>query len=456
MIKKNLQFISILTALLIFILVNNSFSQWTISGSVPGIGGNPSISVADQNVVWAAGGTSLPVVWRTTNGGTNWLSVPTAGIPIDLFCIWAIDSSTAFVGDGGSAGGGGGNARIWRTTNSGVNWEAVANTGGVAGFFNGIVFSKTVPTFGIGQSDPPGGAGNPYYISVTSNGGANWNPLSPAPPGVTGQASAQNSIVVVDDQFYGFGLGNLAPARCYLTSNGGANWYVGNLAGISGGFVSGLAFKDRFTGIAATSASLGSIARTTNGGVNWNAILTGTTVGGYCTMKWIEGTNTCYLSGATGSSGAISKSTNGGLNWTTMSTGTLTGINYMEFRRVGTTVYGYAVTASTGAILKLIDVVTDVTAINNLVPSKYNLEQNYPNPFNPSTTINFSIPTSTDVSLKIYNSLGKEVASLVNEFKPAGNFSINFTETTGLTSGVYFYKLVANNFIETKKMILSK
>ncbi|MEJ2195931.1 MAG: multicopper oxidase domain-containing protein [Ignavibacteriaceae bacterium] len=88
--------------------------------------------------------------------------------------------------------------------------------------------------------------------------------------------------------------------------------------------------------------------------------------------------------------------------------------------------------------------------------TEFSLDQNYPNPFNPSTTINFSIPTeNTMVSLKIYNSIGQEVGTLINQVVPAGNHEVQF-DATGLSSGVYFYRLTAGNFVENKKMIVMK
>ena len=99
--------------------------------------------------------------------------------------------------------------------------------------------------------------------------------------------------------------------------------------------------------------------------------------------------------------------------------------------------------------------VTDVNENVSLQPSEFSLEQNYPNPFNPSTTIKFSIPNEEFVSLKVFNSLGEEVAELLNETKPTGNYSVSFNASQ-LSSGVYFYKISAGNFIETKKMILMK
>ena len=89
------------------------------------------------------------------------------------------------------------------------------------------------------------------------------------------------------------------------------------------------------------------------------------------------------------------------------------------------------------------------------IPNVYKLNQNYPNPFNPSTIINFQVPEESFVTLKIYDILGSEVKTLVNENKLVGSYNIHF-DATGLASGIYFYKLNVNRFSETKKMILMK
>lgn len=91
----------------------------------------------------------------------------------------------------------------------------------------------------------------------------------------------------------------------------------------------------------------------------------------------------------------------------------------------------------------------------NHIPEKFNLSQNYPNPFNPVTRIDFDIPKKGFVSLRVYDLLGREVQSLVNEEKQAGSYTIDF-EATDLTSGVYFYRLEADGFSNVKKMILIK
>ena len=91
------------------------------------------------------------------------------------------------------------------------------------------------------------------------------------------------------------------------------------------------------------------------------------------------------------------------------------------------------------------------------VPIKFSLEQNYPNPFNPSTSIQYAISSKQFVTLKVFDLLGREVATLVNEEKTAGSYEIEFgVKSLELSSGIYFYKLQAGSFVETKKMILLK
>jgi len=97
--------------------------------------------------------------------------------------------------------------------------------------------------------------------------------------------------------------------------------------------------------------------------------------------------------------------------------------------------------------------ITNVENENNLKVSSFSLSQNYPNPFNPSTKIKYEIPELSFVTLKIYDVLGNEVATLVSEEKPAGNYQVNF-DALAIPSGIYFYRLQAGNFIQTKKMVL--
>ena len=106
---------------------------------------------------------------------------------------------------------------------------------------------------------------------------------------------------------------------------------------------------------------------------------------------------------------------------------------------------------------------TDVESESTeILPTEFSLEQNYPNPFNPSTKIKYTIPaveTHRDASLrttlKVYDVLGNEVATLVDEYKPAGYYQVDF-DASKLSSGIYLYKLQADEYISTKKMTLLK
>jgi hypothetical protein len=89
------------------------------------------------------------------------------------------------------------------------------------------------------------------------------------------------------------------------------------------------------------------------------------------------------------------------------------------------------------------------------IPAEYRLSQNYPNPFNPVTKISFDIPKQGFVSLKIYDVLGREVRTLVNEVKNAGSYTVDFNGAE-LASGVYFYRLEVNGFVDVKRMMLIK
>ena len=125
--------------------------------------------------------------------------------------------------------------------------------------------------------------------------------------------------------------------------------------------------------------------------------------------------------------------------------------SYMD-NSVGTGIYYYK--------LKQIDYdgsfeYSDIVEVEVTAPMEFALRQNYPNPFNPSATINYQIPELSNVTLKVYDVLGNVIETLVNEEKQSGIYNVEF-DATGLSSGIYLYRLQAGNFIETKKMLLLK
>ncbi len=98
---------------------------------------------------------------------------------------------------------------------------------------------------------------------------------------------------------------------------------------------------------------------------------------------------------------------------------------------------------------------SNIVEVEVKVPNKFALSQNYPNPFNPTTTISYEIAKEVNVSLKVYDAIGNQVATLVNETKPAGTYEVIF-DASNLSNGVYFYEIKAGNFTVTKKLILMK
>jgi hypothetical protein len=100
-------------------------------------------------------------------------------------------------------------------------------------------------------------------------------------------------------------------------------------------------------------------------------------------------------------------------------------------------------------------VVTDVVSPSVDEPGSFVLRQNYPDPFNPATTIEYEIPTTSRVRLLVYDLLGREVATLVDNVQPGGSHAVHY-DASGLASGIYFYRLVADQFVQTRKMVVSK
>ena len=164
------------------------------------------------------------------------------------------------------------------------------------------------------------------------------------------------------------------------------------------------------------------------------------------------------LGWAVGNGGTILKTTDGGDNWTQIpkfTNGDLQSVFFIS-EDTGWITGGYGIILKTtnGGVTFIEDELIDVA------PTNYSLKQNFPNPFNPITKIRYSVPQSSNVVIKIFDILGNEIESLVNEEKPAGVYEVDFNSHSGvvrnLPSGIYFYQLRADSFIQTKKMILIK
>lgn len=151
-------------------------------------------------------------------------------------------------------------------------------------------------------------------------------------------------------------------------------------------------------------------------------------------------------------SSGVFYSRNNGTSWKRINSG-LTDSLFIKVE-VGPDGYVYAGTAG-GNIFRSSNPVTSMQNNESRLPTAFYLYQNYPNPFNPTTTINYSIPKTSFVSIEVYDVLGKRVSTLVNEEKTAGNYSIKF-DGRNLSSGIYFYRLQSEDFSQTKKFVLLK
>jgi len=117
--------------------------------------------------------------------------------------------------------------------------------------------------------------------------------------------------------------------------------------------------------------------------------------------------------------------------------------------------YGFMDTSPANQVLNWFGVSDDVREVGGNVPQEFAISQNYPNPFNPTTTIDFAVPKSSLVTLKVYDILGKEITTLINKDMNSGNYKVNF-DASGLASGMYIYTITAGDFTSSKKMVLLK
>jgi hypothetical protein len=195
--------------------------------------------------------------------------------------------------------------------------------------------------------------------------------------------------------------------------------------------------------------------RSTNGGKSLVAI--GCGLDRVLCMTYAGDQRTFYAGGHSG----VVRSTDAGVSWQPSGPG-LDSVNVTCIVHDASSGTLYCGTAEAGAY-ELEVATAVVNTVHPALPVAYTLRQNYPNPFNPSTTISYAIPQASNVRLSIFNVLGEEIHTLVNEFEDAGYKSVSF-DASSFPSGVYFYRIVAkavhsgqaDNFTETKKLVLLK
>jgi hypothetical protein len=288
-------------------------------------------------------------------------------------------------------------------------------------------------------------------ILASTNNGANWTAVNPwlTPSAVKALAVSPASGMSGTNLFAGSTFDGV-----FLSANNGRTWHPAN-TGLPGGDVLALATTTTSDGsgtniFAATSSS--GVFLSTNNGTLWTAVNAGLTDTSLCAfaVSPAGGGSGNYLFAGT-ARGGVFLSRNNGTSWTPVNTG-FEGINVNFLAVNGNNLFA----GTQGGVWKrpIAEMVTGVKgSAPNAIPDRSALEQNYPNPFNPSTRIEFQLAAPGFVSLKVYDVLGKEVKTLVNEERNAGSYEATF-DATGLASGTYFYRLKAGGFTQSKKLLL--
>ena len=385
-----------------------------------------SVSAVSSQIAWAGGVGG--VVRRTTDGGTTWGNGnPNPGvISGDVYNIYAWSANDAICTTSPAA------TFIYKTTNGGTNWTQVYTLAG--GFINALQMVSA--TEGYGEGDPVGGK---WTIVKTTDGGNTWARMATEPTQVGSEAGWNNSMYILGSNMW-FGTNN---TKVYHSTDLGVTWTSGATTGNLNTF--SVHYNSTSNGLAGGVT----MSKSVDGGTTYTAATIPGTTG---SLNGLEGKGDDWWAIRTGAD--VYRSTNQGSTWTTATTVTGAAFNDIDLTDgAGGCPTGWAV--GTGTITKMTGSPTGIISYSGEVPSTYLLKQNFPNPFNPTTNINFSIPKSGFVTLKVYNMAGMEVATLLNENKTAGNYIVGFN-AANLPSGAYFYRIETGNYTDTKKMLLIK
>lgn len=400
-----------------------SFSQWTEQSS--GVTTQlTSVSAVTDNVAWMCGYAGKVI--RTTNGGTSWISATGTGIPatLDLYNMYAVDSMNALVTGSNTT------SYVYRTSNGGTTWTQVFSQTG--GFIDAIWM--TSPLTGVMYGDP---VSTRWSLWKTTNGGLSWDSTGMYLPQIGSEAGWNNALYVSGTSIW-FGTNS---SKIYYSPLNGTTltWVSQTTPNVN-------SYSVWFNGAAVGLSGGAQVMGTSNNGTTWTLT---TVMPGSGNVSGITGVGTTFW--VTRQEAGIYRTDNNGTNWTTEYTAPAGVFNHIGKARTGTRLWG---ARNNGSISKS-DGLTAVIPISTNTPGSYQLSQNYPNPFNPTTNIRFAIPKNSLVTMKVYDALGREVTTLVNEFKNAGTYQVDFN-ALNLSSGIYFYTIKAADFAETKKMMLVK
>ncbi len=401
------------------------------------------IEAVDENTVWA--GTGNGTYLRTTNGGQNWESGVIPGAEaLTFYTVEAMDAETAyFAGMKFNPV----EARIYKTSDGGQNWELQ---------YQGATGISSIAFWDEDNGIATAGSEGSIDILTTSNGGVDWSliPAENIPPALPGEFSGfvdagGTGLAVAGSSHAWFGTAyannSNHPSRVFRTADRGQTWTVAETPLPTSGQYHGnttIAFKDTLNGFA---AGFGGPIKTTDGGQTWTLVGSN----GASTLLYVPETNDQVLFAAATFSGCY-YSGDGGETWTRVSTDVFIGASFVN----ATT--GWAGRPN-GRIAKFngeLMVTTDTEQISE-AEAPFRILQNHPNPFSGKTVISFAIVRHTPARLEILDLSGAVVARLVNEKLSPGKYSVEF-DAEGLPSGVYACRLQAGDFVETKKLVVTR
>jgi len=363
-------------------------------------------------------------VYRSTDSGINWTATPLTGHRV--FALAASDTNLFASANG-----------FYRSTDYGTSWVRPIN--GVSGYALAISLNN------FGGTNLY--TGNGYGVFLSIDNGTTWTQI-------LDPSSWTLSLAISEDStkgttiFAGVGSEYVADGRVYQSSDNGATW---SYTEMGTHMITSLAVSSNGSGSANIFAGawFEGVSLSTDYGANWvwvNLGLTNTAINALAVC------DTNIFAGSCGE--GVFLSTNNAANWTSVNSGLP---NYSLIKSlVVFDNYLFAGIVNGGVWRRpLSEMITSVGGSSDGLVTNFALEQNFPNPFNPSTTIRYSIPISEFVTLKVYDVLGNEVATLVNEEKPVGTYEVEFSSER-LSSGIYYYELRAGQFTQTRKMIILK
>jgi len=379
-----------------------------------------AIGIDDEDVIYAGDNA---VLYRSKDDGDSWDFVHDwSSVGAEIASIVFNDSGDVFVGVWGGPG-------VFRSTDNGVTWlgpnHSIPNVNSVAIGFNGDVIAGTM-----------------YGVYISTNDGYDWELRDNGFPGPT----IILTIFVDDNNNYFAGTYG-GEDVIYKSTDLGMSWEESGPP-ISSPTICSIINNSSNT-LFASSLDGSEVHRSTDNGHTWEYFTSGIPITA-SDIILISNESDQIFAGST--SFGVFISVDNGETWTDYLSG-LSNDNILSF---GINSKGILFAGTWGdGVFRTIQSTLSVETVSTNIPSDFYLLQNYPNPFNPITIIEYTISNDRMVALSIYDIMGKEVARLVNEYKPAGHYEIKFN-ASNLPSGIYFYTLTAGNKTITNKFVLLK